>query len=161
MFNQGRTLSVGASKESERRTRRQRVNPRLTAAGWRIVRESDFDSTKPLAACDRCAIEEFSTDNGPADYALCIGGRVLAVVEAKKVTLGPQDVLTQAERCVKGLLLDSFDFRGLRAPFLYSTNGEVLWCHDVRHKLNRSHKVAHFHTPQALGERLARDTATP
>ena len=35
----------------------------------------------------------------PADYALCINGQILGIVEARKFTLGPQSVLTQAERC--------------------------------------------------------------
>ena len=34
------------------------------------------------------AVTEFSTANGPADYALVVGGRVLGIVEAKKVTSG-------------------------------------------------------------------------
>ncbi len=42
-------------------------------------------------------------------------------------------------------------------PFLYSTNGEVIWFHDVRHELNRSRDVSGFHTPDALREMLARD----
>src|SRR5262249_30623094 len=46
---------------------------------------------------------------------------------------------------------------GYRAPFLYSTNGEVFWFQDVRHKLNRSRKIAGFHTPDALREMLTRD----
>jgi type I restriction enzyme R subunit len=36
-----------------------------------------------------CAITEFETANGPADYALCVDGAVLGIVEAKKLTLGP------------------------------------------------------------------------
>jgi type I restriction enzyme R subunit len=43
------------------------------------------------------AIEEFTTDNGPADYALCVSGRILGIVEAKKLSLRPQNVLVQAE----------------------------------------------------------------
>ena len=43
------------------------------------------------------------------------------------------------------------------APFLYATNGEVLWFHDVRHPLNRSRQVSGFHTPVALNEMLTRD----
>ena len=43
-------------------------------------------------------------------------------------------------------------------PFLYSTNGEVIWFHDIRNLLNRSHIVAQFHTPEALVELLARDS---
>ncbi|MEP6742022.1 MAG: hypothetical protein ABJB61_05940 [bacterium] len=40
---------------------------------------------------------------------------------------------------------------------LYSTNGEVIWFHDVRHKLSRSRKVNQFHTPAALRDMLERD----
>src|SRR5262249_31106543 len=47
-----------------------------------------------------------------------------------------------------------------RVPFLYSTNGEALWFHDARHKLNASRRLAAFHTPAALLELLARDLAT-
>ncbi|HEV2172727.1 MAG TPA: DEAD/DEAH box helicase family protein, partial [Nitrospira sp.] len=43
------------------------------------------------------------------------------------------------------------------APFLYSTNGEVIWHHDVRHRLNRSRQITRFHTPDALRELLNRD----
>jgi type I restriction enzyme R subunit len=39
-------------------------------------------------------------------------------------------------------------------PFLYSTNGEVIWYHDIRHPLSRSRRISHFHTPAALTERL-------
>src|SRR5262249_53585958 len=43
------------------------------------------------------------------------------------------------------------------APFLYSTNGEVIWFHDVRTELNRSRQVFGFHTPDGLAELLIRD----
>src|SRR5207247_2586024 len=94
---------------------------------------------------------------GPADYALCLDGRILGVVEAKKITLGPQEVLTQAERYSRGATDNPMDFDGYRVPFLYSTNGEVIWFQDVRHRLNRSRRVAQFHTPGALSQMLGRD----
>lgn len=126
----------------------------LAAAGWRVVA---FDGQKALASLKRCAIEEYPTDNGPADYALCDGGRIVGIVEAKKLTLGPQNVLSQAERYSKGLTANPLNFSGFHVPFLYSTNGEVIWHHDVRHALNRSRQVSRFHTPEALAERLDRD----
>jgi type I restriction enzyme R subunit len=139
---------------SEWLTRKRLIDPKLKAAGWRVV---PFDATSPLSALGRCAIEEYPTENGPADYALCLEGRILGIVEAKKLSLGPQGVLTQAERYSQGLTDSPFDFRGFKVPFLYSTNGEVIWHHDIRHKLNRSHQIAAFHTPQALAELLGRD----
>jgi len=140
--------------KSEFVTRKEIVDRRLREAGWKIVR---FDADKPLRAYERCAVEEYPTENGPADYALCAGGSVLGIVEAKKLTLGPQNVLTQAERYSRGLLGSPYDFRGLHAPFLYSSNGEVIWYHDIRHELNRSREIAGFHTLGALLEFLGRD----
>src|SRR6266508_4441236 len=83
-------LAVLSPTEQVTQTRGHRINPRLRAAGWEVV---PFDHTTPMSAHDKAAIEEFETANGPADYALCNEGRALGVVEAKKVTLGPQGVL--------------------------------------------------------------------
>ena len=41
----------------------------------------------PKYRLSNCAIEEYETENGPADYVLCVDGRIVAVVEAKKLTL--------------------------------------------------------------------------
>jgi type I restriction enzyme R subunit len=141
--------------ESEYLTRKQIVDSKLRAAGWTIA---PFNPNRALSAYKNCAIEEFSTESGPADYALCVDGRILGVVEAKKLTLGAQEVLPQAERYSRGLESNPFDFSGFHVPFLYSTNGEVIWHHDVRQPLNRSHQLAAFHTPEALREFAARDT---
>ncbi len=150
-------MTTPSPEHSEWLTRKRLIDPRLKAAGWRVV---PYDEAKPLAAYDRCAIEEYPTDNGPADYAFCICGQILGVVEAKKLTLSPQGVLPQAERYSRGIKTNSTNFRGFGAPFLYSTNGEVIWHHDIRHPLSRSRQIADFHTPDALADRLAHDFAT-
>jgi len=135
--------------ESEWQTRKKRIDPRLDDAGWQKLASTAFPGPRRS--------EEEPTANGPADYALWLGNHVVGIVEAKKVELGPQNVLTQAERYAKGLPDSPYDFGGLRAPFLYATNGEVLWFHDVRHPLNRSRQIARFHTPGALRDLLERD----
>lgn len=150
--------SVKASeKNSEWLTRKRLIDPKLRAAGWSIA---PFSPGMSLNADRTCAIEEYETASGPADYVLCVDGKILGVVEAKKLTLGPQGVLTQAERYCKGVTNSPFNYRGYRVPFLYSTNGEVIWHHDIRHELNRSHVVAQFHTPAALRERIEKDMDT-
>ena len=142
------------TEERERQTRRERIDPRLKQAGWTVTPFRGAD----LGQYQHAAVEEFETRNGPADYALCDRGDALGVVEAKKVTLGPQNVLTQAERYSRGFDASATDYgEGYRIPFLYSTNGEVTWFQDVRHPLNRSRRVAQFHTPSALRELLDRD----
>src|SRR5947209_86229 len=147
-------MSAPAHDEPESRTRRQRIDPKLAATGWNVV---PFDAATPPSHWTHHAVTEYPTENGPADYALFVAGQLLGVVEAKKLTLGPQNVLTQAERYARGIVDSLFDFRGIRAPFLYSTNGEVLWFQDARPSLSRSRRIVHFHNPAALEEMLARD----
>src|SRR5947209_4263264 len=142
------------ASRTERETRRERVDPRLAAAGWQVV---PYQPGLSLGDGRRLAITEYPTDDGPADYALAVGGRILGIVEAKRPSLGPQNVLTQAERYSRGATDNPFDFNGFHVPFLYSTNGEVIWFHDVRHPLNRSRQIAGFHPPEALAELLSRD----
>jgi type I restriction enzyme, R subunit len=139
-----------SENNSEWLTRKRLIDPKLKAVGWNVT---PFSAGMSLGPDKSVAVTEFATANGPADYALCATGRILGIVEAKKRTLGPQSVLMQTERYAKGIE-GSFNFSGFRVPFLYSTNGEMIWFHDVRNRLNRSHIVAQFHTPNALIERL-------
>lgn len=139
-----------AHGENEWQTRKRRIDPKLDAAGW--VR-----SKRGPASDAPHRTEEHDTKHGPADYALWLDGHVTAVVEAKKLTVGPQNVLTQADRYARGLSSTRYDCDGRGCPFLYATNGEVIWFHDVRHPLNRSRQIAAFHTPAALSEMLGRD----
>jgi type I restriction enzyme R subunit len=147
-------MNAPSPENSEWLTRKQLIDNKLKAAGWAVV---PFTSGKAITAYERCAVEELQTANGPADYALCLGGQVVAVVEAKKLTLGPQNVLSQAERYSKGVNQPAVAAGEFGVPFLYSTNGEVIWHHDVRHQLNRSRRIEAFHTPEALKEQLQRD----
>ena len=147
-------MPTALPNNSEWLTRKTLIDARLRKAGWRVA---PYKPGTPLTKFDRCAIEEYPTESGPADYALCVAGKILGIVEAKKLTLGPQNVLSQAERYSRGFMESPFHFGDFRVPFLYSTNGEVIWHHDVRHALNRSRQIAHFHTPDALREFLGRD----
>ena len=140
-----------APGELEWRTRKQRIDPKLDAAGWlRPPR-----GTTLIRGSHRS--EEEETENGPADYALWLDHKVAAIVEAKKVTVGAQEVLRQAERYARGLRSGSDAYGEFRCPFLYATNGEIIWFRDVRDPLNLSREVAAFHTPAALQEMLSRD----
>ncbi len=140
--------------ENESITRSKRIDPRLTAAGWQVVPFTGADRAGELTAT---AVEEWPTSAGPADYALCDSGAVRGVVEAKKLTVGTQGVLTQAERYSRGASQQPTYQDDFGVPFLYSTNGEQIYFHDVRRPANRSRTLAAFHTPTALREMLTRD----
>ncbi len=142
------------SHEPEWLTRKTRIDVRLRALGWDIVPHTPF--FRPEKAHLK-AVEEYPTANGPADYALFVNGRILGIIEAKKLSLGPQNVLVQAQRYSEGVSESPFQFGPYRVPFLFSSNGEVIWFHDVRSPLERSRRVADYPTPSALEERLARD----
>ncbi len=90
------------SSESERRTRTERIDPRLRRSGWKITPHIQGLNIATLSAT---ALEEYPTATGPADYALCDQGRILGIAEAKKVTLSTQEVLTQADRYSTGISL--------------------------------------------------------
>lgn len=139
--------------ESERQTRKTRIDPKLRGSGWCVVPFAGEQRTGPSVA-----IEEYETDLGPADYVLADQADLLAVVEAKKLTVGPQGVLPQAERYARAIPCDERYQGEFGVPFLYSTNGEEIWFHDVSHPLNRSRKVAAFHTVKALREMGERDS---
>lgn len=140
--------------ESEWRTRKTRVDRRLREAGWTPtqVREG-----RPLVEYGAAAIEEFPTSSGPADYLLASRGSPLAVVEAKKVSLGPHNALSQAIRYSRNLDGSPFNFEGMKAPFGYSTNGEQIFFQDFRVPDSYSRQISGFHTASALHEYLGRD----
>jgi type I site-specific restriction endonuclease len=73
-------------------TRKSRIDGRLEALDWKVLRY--FDGID-LASLDKAAVEELPTASGPADYGLFVGGQLLAIVEAKKVTVNPQNVLNR------------------------------------------------------------------
>ena len=143
--------------ESEARTRKERIDARLRSPvlGWTIVRSDEIHDFSLLT---HHAVEEFSTETGPADYALFVDGKLLGIIEAKKVSIGAENVLEQAKRYARGVPDTVGEWRGYKIPFLYSTNGESIFHLDVRRKENTSRQLADFHSPLALLEKYFRDT---
>ena len=95
----------------------------LAASGWRVVTLPD--ATRQGFA-GHLAVEEYPTENGPADYALFSDGSLIGIVEAKRPDVAPQEVLRQAERYARGVGNTPWDFDGLHVPFLDSVNGELV-----------------------------------
>ena len=80
---------LSMAEKLEWKTRRDRINTKLKALtpAWSIIKYRDgLDASKLLCH----AVEEFPTANGPADYALFVRGRLVGIIEAKKVGVGPQ-----------------------------------------------------------------------
>jgi type I restriction enzyme R subunit len=135
--------------EAEWKTRKDRIDRRLRALNpcWTIIPYTDgLDSSKLVCH----AVTEFPTANGPADYALFVNGVLLGIIEAKKVSVNPQNVLEQAKRYSSGAFQGPGNWDGFRVPFLYATNGEIIWHLDARPEKRVSRPISNFHTAPAL-----------
>lgn len=133
--------------ESEKITRKKRIDQQLKAAGWLII---PYSEGMDLSILTNHAIEELQTKNGPADYALVVNGKLLGVVEAKKLEVGAANVLEQAKRYSKGADKTIGEWNQYRVPFLNSSNGELIYYLDVRDSKNISRQIYSFHTPEAM-----------
>jgi type I restriction enzyme R subunit len=144
-------------EEKEWQTRRDRINKKLAAAtpGWKIIKYKEGLVTSNL---NNHAVEEYPTETGPADYALFVEGKLLGIVEAKKLSVGAENVLEQAKRYSRGVQKTIGEWRGYKVPFLYSSNGEIIFHVDIRKKENTSHQISNFHSPQAIIDKFNRDT---
>ncbi len=143
--------------EPEAITRKNRIDEKLKSSllNWAIIHHSRVTDYSALTAH---AVEEFPTATGPADYALFVSGKLLGIIEAKKISVGAENVLEQAKRYARSVPNTIGEWRDYRVPFLYSTNGELIFHLDVRKKENTSQALMDFHSPQALLDKYCRDT---
>src|ERR1700693_1266894 len=148
---------VPAMDEAEWLTRKTRIDKRLKSLGWKLAR---FSPALRLEELDNTAVEELPTANGPADYGLFVKGKLLGIVEAKKVTVNPQNVLEQAKRYARGVFDSAGQWGDLRVPFLYASNGALVWHLDARGTKLISRQISDFHTPDALAAFFAADTSS-
>lgn len=137
--------------EAEWKTRKERIDKKLSSLvpAWKIISFKEGMDTRNL---DACAVTEFPTANGPADYALFVKGKLLGIIEAKKISVNPQNVLEQAKRYSKSVRDNCGEWNGFKVPFLYASNGEVIHFIDVRREPCYSRMLAQFHTADALQE---------
>mgnify|MGYP000992378734 CR=1 FL=1 len=142
--------------ESEKITRKKRIDAQLKKLGWKII---PYETGLNTSALGRHAVEEYPTSNGPADYGLFVNGKLLGITEAKKHGIGAQNVLEQAKRYARGVVHNVGRWGEYMVPFLFSSSGEQVWFLDVRHPQNISRPIREFYTPDALWEFFHRDEA--
>jgi len=129
------------------------IDELLEKTGWEIIREGDH-----VPQTGNYAVEEFQTDSGPMDYALIVDGRLIGDVEAKPEGTGVPSVLQQSERYSKTYTKGNLEYEGgHHIPFLYASNGHLIWFRDARTQRNIQREIKQFHTPGALNEFLERD----
>ncbi len=149
-------VGTTAMIESEKVTRKKRIDAALKALGWIVV---PYMAGINTSVYRHHAVEEYPTSNGPADYALFVNGALLGILEAKKYGVGAQNVLEQAKRYAKGLAPTIGKWNQYAVPFLFSSSGEQTYFLDVRNGQHISRSLQDFYSPQALWEFFNRDEA--
>ncbi|MFA6402559.1 MAG: type I restriction-modification system endonuclease [Salinivirgaceae bacterium] len=151
---------------SEQETR-ELIDGYLRMAGWEVnTKELNYKINKTLPKKGKyMAIAEWPVGSKWADYALFIDKKLYGIVEAKKYAADISTDLRQskiyaelAEAKYDAILLG--EWCGLKAPFLFSTNGRPyleqiktksgIWFLDTRLERNASKPLQGWYSPTGL-----------
>ena len=125
------------------------IDKQLVACGWVVQSKSNINLNANLGV----AVREYSTDVGPADYVLFVGGKPIGLIEAKRVEEGHKMTIheDQAEDYATAKLKY---LNNEKLPFVYVSTGEVTTLTDCRDPKPRARNVFSFHRPKTIQEWL-------
>ena len=130
------------------------VDRMLHTLGWsRTHYEKDLDTGR----LESHVVEEYRVATGIVDYALFVHGLLIGIIEVKRLTGNLELGMEQAKQYSKGSFDGVGNWRGYRVPFLYASDGEIIYFCDIRDESNLVDVLPTFHTPQALIELLNSD----
>lgn len=148
------------------------IDAQLRARGWEADTQNlRYASGARPAKGRTMAIAEWPTSSGPADYALFVGTKCIAVVEAKRRNRNVSSHIDQAQRYAR-----TFRFEGgaepiegpwpdgegkeFTVPFVFSANGRPylkqmetesgIWFRDARKPANLRRALVDWPTPDGL-----------
>ncbi len=127
-------MNKAALNEAE--TRAELIDPALAAAGWGKMDGSRV--RREVIAPGRLIGSGKHSKPDIADYVLVYRGQKLAVIEAKKVSMGDTEGLAQAKRYAERL----------QTRFAYSTNGKGIYRVDMQ--TGEEGHVSGYPTPDTL-----------
>src|SRR4051794_19487012 len=148
----------------------QQLRDRDWEADTKRLRYSE--GTRP-AKQRNMAIAEWPTANGPADYALFVGAKLVGMVEAKRKRNNVSAAIDQAERYAKGVTQPDGGeptggpWDGFAVPFVLAANGRPylkqietesgIWFRDTRRPTNLRRALVDWLTPEGLLGKLEVD----
>ena len=158
---------------------RERIDQQLRRAGWEADTEALRYAKGVRPAKGRnLAIAEWpvtlpSGETGRADYALFVGTRLLALIEAKAAhVVIPSALDAQCREYARGVRTEDAPHRAgtwgeYGVPFVFAANGRPyveqlraksgIWSLDLRDPTNEPRALRGWPSPQGLIERLERD----
>ncbi|MDR2215110.1 MAG: type I restriction-modification system endonuclease, partial [Nevskiaceae bacterium] len=154
---------------------RELIDQQLRDAGWEVdsAKLRYANGARPEPGRNR-AIAEWPCEGGDrADYALFIGTRLVAVVEAKRKSRDVSGDIEQAKRYARGIIGDGGEVLSAwwqgqyKTPFVYAANGRPfhrqylqasgIWFCDLRRAQNVRKALESWHSPNGLAELLKQD----
>jgi type I restriction enzyme, R subunit len=170
-----RAQVAGDNIDLDERETRRLIDIQLRQAGW----EADSENltygkgVRPVKG-KNLAIAEYPTSDGRADYILCIGLQVVAVVEAKRTSTDVYSAIDQAKRYSRGYTIRGKEtlpggpWDSYKVPFTFATNGRPylrqletksgIWFCDLRNPNNLRRPLSTWYSPQGLQDLLTQDT---
>lgn len=128
---------------------RQKIDASLSAAGWVIQNNDEFNRNAALGV----AVREFQLASGPCDYLLFVDGKAAGVIEAKKAGVTLSGVAEQSEKYMSALPDHLARWQDILI-FDYESTSDETFFRDMRDPKPRSRKVFAFHQPETLHEWL-------
>jgi type I restriction enzyme R subunit len=147
------------------------IDEKLRNAGWETDTASinyKLKGTLPEKGRN-LAIAEWPCGERWADYALFIGTKLIALIEAKSLSKDVYSDLGQAKNYAEKLShIPGIELEGIwdnyKVPFLFSTNGREyhpqleqasgIWFHDIRRPTNHPKVLQQWFSPQGLSDML-------
>jgi type I restriction enzyme R subunit len=171
---------AAASIDIDEAATRTLIDAHLRARGWEVDTPTLRYSAGVRPSKGRnMAIAEWPTKCGPADYALFVGTRCIAVVEAKRQNKNVSAFIDQAQRYARGFRFEGgaeaiggpwieTDDASFFVPFVFSANGRPylkqvetqsgIWFRDARKPANLRRALVDWPTPDGLQGMLEIDT---
>jgi type I restriction enzyme, R subunit len=169
-----RAQVAGDNIDLDERETRRLIDVQLRQAGWEADSENITygKGVRPTKG-KNLAIAEVPTSDGRADYILCVGLQVVAVIEAKRQSTDVSGAIDQAKRYSRGYtvkgseILPGGPWGEYKVPFTFATNGRPflrqletksgIWFCDVRNPSNIRRSLSSWCSPQGLQDLLAID----
>lgn len=130
---------------------RVKIDQMFEDAGWKVV-DRDFYSPSITAAAIR---EGLLTGNHEADYFLCLNGKVVGVLEAKRaeVDITSSVVCEQAAMYARGVP-SCYQAWMKPLPFCFQSNGEQTFFRDFRDEGGNLELINRIYTPKEMVKML-------
>ena len=152
------------------------IDEQLRARGWAADTQTlRYSRGARPAKGHNFAIAEWPTKSGPVDYALFLGTKCIAVVEAKRRNKNVSSSIDQAQRYARGFRFEvgaepiggPYEEEFL-VPYVFSANGRPylaqvetesgIWFRDTRKASNLRRVLVDWPTPDGLDAMLGIDT---